>query len=73
MSDDLRVALERLVAAVLDYSPREDHDWRCEYRTAEAGWVEGGPPVIRCECGFDALGLAVRDAQDALASEKVPS
>ncbi|HET7070127.1 MAG TPA: hypothetical protein VFI40_04840 [Nocardioides sp.] len=64
----LRPALARLVKAVEAYSPRDDHDWRCEYRTAEAGYVEGGPPVIRCECGFDDLGLAVRDALDALAA-----
>ena len=43
--------LAALVAAVEDYSPRYDHDWRCEVRTAEAGWHEGEPPVIDCCCG----------------------
>ncbi len=64
----LRDALKRLVEAWLDYSPQEDHDWRCEYRKADMGWVRGTPPIIRCECGFDELGVVVRDAQDALAA-----
>ena len=68
----LRDALRRLVNAVTDYSPREDHDWRCEYRTEKVGgWKPGYPPVIRCECGFEELGRAVRDAADLLPPEYV--
>lgn len=67
--EPLREALERLVRAADEYGPREAHDWRCEYRTAEMGWVEGEPPVIKCECGFDDLQAAIVDAQLALKSE----
>jgi hypothetical protein len=70
--DPIREALRRLVEAVHGYSPRENHDWRCEYRTAERGYVPGGPRVIDCECGFDDLGLAVRDATDALSAHSIP-
>lgn len=52
----------RLVAVVRaadSYSPERDHDWRCEYRTAEAGWQPGDSPVIRCECGYDELQAAL--------------
>ncbi len=67
----LREALKRLVEAWLDYSP-QDHNWRCEYRKADMGWVRGTPPIIRCECGFDELAAAVLDAQAALAATPPP-
>jgi hypothetical protein len=52
-------AYEAVAEAARDYSPERDHDWRCEYRTAEVGWQPGDPPVIRCECGFDELQAAL--------------
>ena len=61
-------ALESYREAVLDYSPREDHDWRCEIRTADAGWKPGDPPVIDCECGFDELGRATAKVGDTLSN-----
>jgi hypothetical protein len=54
--------LMAVVEAARTYSPRADHDWRCEYRTAEKGWKAGDPPVIDCECGYDRL----QEALDAL-------
>lgn len=62
-TDDGMVVLPAEALAVVKaaeaYSPREDHDWRCEYRTAAVGWKEGDPPVIRCECGRDDLDSAL--------------
>jgi hypothetical protein len=65
----LRGALTMLRDAVLDYSPRYDHDWRCERRTKESGW-DGDPdhPVVVCECGFEELGKATAAANDTLAA-----
>lgn len=52
-------AYEAVVEAARNYSPERDHDWRCEYRTAEVGWQPGDSPVIRCECGYDELQTAL--------------
>jgi len=72
MSDAVRVALEQLVCDAAGYSPRYDHDWRCEIRTAAAGWKAGDPPVIRCECGRVELDAALEQARAALSGNTKP-
>jgi hypothetical protein len=60
-----------VVRAAEAYDPGRVHDWRCEYRTAEVGWQQGDPPVIRCECGHDEL-VAALAALDAAIQEELP-
>jgi hypothetical protein len=58
--------------AVLDYSPRYEHDRICEIRTAKAGWKPGNPPVIQCLCGFEELGRATARVNDILDLDETP-
>lgn len=53
-----------------DYSPERAHDWRCEYRTAEAGWQPGDSPIIRCECGYDELQAALAALDTAMEDQR---
>lgn len=54
-----------VIEAAKAYSPRDDHDYACEYRTSLAGWRRGEPPVIRCQCGRSELDAAL-DRWEAL-------
>lgn len=66
---NLAEPLLAVAEAARDYSPQLDHDWRCEYRTAEAGWQPGDSPVIRCECGYDELQRALAALDTAMQEE----
>src|SRR3990167_8807489 len=57
--DLIRVAL----AAKLRAEFAGEHYWRCEFRAVARGWKPGGPPIIECICGLEALDVALARSQ----------